>query len=200
MNIYSKTFLTTALLTAGLLLGGCATVPDLSHFVVLRTAPQTVPAPPPAPVNLVRRGPPPAPAPAPVLVSRTVSEHLTVGFPFGGFRPQDSTLAVLDALAQKIKALPVLEAVQITGYADSIGTPRDNGILSLWRALAVKALLIARGVPKDKITAMGAGATDFVVSPALCRGNLHARAACQAPNRRVEITVTWAVQILVPGR
>jgi OOP family OmpA-OmpF porin len=149
-------------------------------------------------VNLVRRGPPPAPAPAPVWVRQSASAQTVVDFPFGGVRASD--LAPIEALASQIKQMHTLDTVTVTGYADSIGSAVANQRLSLRRALFVKALLIARGVPADKITATGAGATDFVVSPATCKGTpLRAQSVCQAPNRRVQITAVGTTQVLVPG-
>jgi len=90
--------------------------------------------------------------------------------------------------------------ITVTGYADSIGSPLANRRLSLRRALAVKALLIARGVPVDHINVVGAGADDFLVPPSSCRGSLHAQSVCQAPNRRVEIRLSGTVDVLEPGK
>jgi len=188
------------------ILGGCAAPVNLDHFVVLHPVSQaagpTVAASPSpettAPVNLIRRGPPPAPAPAPVLVDESAYLRQSVQFPFGGFSPQSS--GPFDQIAQQALRLHTLKSVTITGYADSIGTPAENQRIALRRALVVKALLIARGVPADKIVVHSAGASDFLVSPAACRGSLHAREVCQAPNRRVVVEVQGSVQALIPGR
>lgn len=183
------------------LLSGCAAPVDLAQFTPMRPAASFV-SPPPVrqpdlAVNLTRRGPPPAPAPAPVWVAESAHIQATVPFPFGGFA---SNPAGLDTLVKQVRALSAVRAVTVTGFADSIGSPRDNLRLSLRRALFVKALLIARGVPADKITVVGAGATQFLVSPQSCHGTLRDQAVCQARNRRVQIDVAGTVRVLVPGR
>lgn len=194
----------TTLKLAGLLavsstLAGCASPIDLSQFTPLSRLTAFDPAARPmAAVNLVRRGLPPAPAPGPVWVSQTASVLSVVGFPFGGVRASD--LAPIETMAAKIRQLSALDTVTVTGYADSIGSSAENQRVSLRRALFVKALLIARGVPAEKIRVAGAGATDFAVSPDTCMGNLHQRAVCQAPNRRALIVATGTVRSLVPGR
>lgn len=192
------THLTLVLLAA---LGGCATQPPaLDHFTVLRRVDHFAP-PAPAPAvfaPVVHLTEPPRPAPPPVMVTEILRVRGTLGFSFGGVRTDD--LDAVDALASRIKALPGLQRVTVTGYADSIGTDRENSLISFRRALFVKALLIARGVPADKIEVSAAGATDFVVDPAACRGGLHARVVCQAPNRRVEVLAVGSVNRLVPGR
>jgi OOP family OmpA-OmpF porin len=187
-------------------LAGCAdTSPDLSKFAVLRPETTTIPAPqvsqqdPQAPVNLIRRGPPPDPAPAPVRVTRKVEITSTVDFPFGGSRLPDNAASIASDLA---RLFPLVNdgTITATGYADSIGSPLANKQLSLRRAQAVKALLVERGLPADRISIEGAGADNFLVPPSSCRGTLRDQAVCQAPNRRVEIRLSGTVDVLDPGK
>lgn len=200
MKTMRKLVLAVAVAGAFGSLAGCAAAPaDLSQFTPMRrVASFTYPTPPSARVvSLVRRGPPPSPAPAPVLVRYRVLARAQVEFPFGGFRADD--LASLDHLVAQVRQMRSLDRVTVTGYADNIGSAYENHLISVRRALFIKALLIARGVPAGKIVVRGAGAADFVVNPASCGGNLHAREACQAPNRRAQIVAAGTAQELVPG-
>lgn len=202
MLFMNRLFFTVAV-TSAAVLSGCAAPVKLAQFSPMRSVKHVVglplPVQPPVPtIKLIRRGPPPAPAPTPVWVNKPARAEATAQFPFGGVRVEDP--ARLDALARRAKSINTLNSVEITGFTDSIGSPRDNLRLSLRRALFVKALLIARGVPADKITVVGAGATQFLVSPDSCHGTLHDQAVCQARNRRVQIDVAGTVRVLVPGR
>lgn len=91
----------------------------------------------------------------------------------------------LDEIAEALKQNPQVGKVRIAGYTDRIGTASYNQRLSEVRASAVKNYLVAKGVPGDRIMAVGKGKADPLVQ---C--NDKDRAAlirCLEPNRRVEI-------------
>lgn len=69
--------------------------------------------------------------------------------------------------------------IELSGHTDHVGDAEDNRVLSEKRAEAVRDLLIAVGVPKEKITAKGYGEEQPV-----CKGR---KDECLAKNRRVEI-------------
>ena len=88
--------------------------------------------------------------------------------------------ASLDDLVAKIQGVNV-ETIISTGHTDSIGTDAYNQRLSLRRANAVKAYLVSKGVPADRIVVEGKGEKQPVASNSTREG--------RAKNRRVEIEV-----------
>ena len=145
-------------------------------------APAPEPAPAPAPA------PEPAPAPAPVPVSEKVTYSADTFFQFDKAVLQPAGKEALDDLAEKIKAVN-LETVVSTGYTDSFGSVAYNQKLSLRRAEAVKAYLVSKGIPADKIYIEGKGKTDFRVDPKSCKGTFKQQVECQAPNRRAVVEI-----------
>lgn len=96
----------------------------------------------------------------------------------------------LDALATAIRAFPA-RSVRVIGHTDRSGPPARNLRLSRQRAEAVKAHLVARGIPAAVIVAEGRGSSEPRTQPADCEGLARARlAACLQPDRRVEVEVT----------
>lgn len=72
--------------------------------------------------------------------------------------------------------------VRVIGHTDSTGRPDYNVDLSLRRADAVMRQLIAQGMPRDRIEALGAGQTRPIATNDTADG--------RAQNRRVEIEVS----------
>jgi hypothetical protein len=72
----------------------------------------------------------------------------------------------------------------IEGYTDSRGSARNNQALSERRAGAVADFLTSQGVPADRITAVGKGASSPIASNATADG--------RSQNRRVEIVLQQA--------
>src|SRR6187402_2386733 len=74
------------------------------------------------------------------------------------------------------------KAIVVQGYTDSVGSATDNEALSMRRAQSVRDYLVTRGVPSEKATAEGKGASNPVADNKTPDG--------RAENRRVEIVVT----------
>jgi len=72
--------------------------------------------------------------------------------------------------------------IVVEGHTDSVGSSSKNQELSLQRAQEVRNYLVSRGVPSDKITAMGIGEDRAIADNSTPEG--------RANNRRVEIVVT----------
>ena len=110
------------------------------------------------------------------------------------FEPDSATLepgaiATLQPIAQH--AWNQHLEVSITGYASAVGPAASSHVLSLQRADAGRAKLIAFGVPAAQITHVGgADATDLasaLASEASCAGNNPAEATCPDQRRAVII-------------
>lgn len=89
-----------------------------------------------------------------------------------------------EKLNQVAKALndQGFKGIVVQGYTDSVGSAADNDRLSLRRAQSVRDYLVTRGVPSEKATAEGKGASNPVADNKTADG--------RAENRRVEIVVT----------
>lgn len=152
---------------------GCASTPE--------QAPQPAPTPAPA-------APAAAPAPAPAPAPKTVSEKHTVNavplfdFDRAVIRPDARTK--LDDLVTKMRGAN-LEVVIAIGHADRIGSDAYNMKLSLRRADSVKAYLVSKGIPANRVYTEGKGESQPVKE---CKGEKKTKAliACLQPNRRVE--------------
>jgi OOP family OmpA-OmpF porin len=94
--------------------------------------------------------------------------------------------ASLSELAQKIQGIN-LEVIVATGHTDSIGSVAYNQRLSMRRAAAVKAYLVSKGIPKDRIYTEGKGKSQPVAT--------NKTAAGRAKNRRVEIEVVGTAAV-----
>ena len=91
----------------------------------------------------------------------------------------------LDEIAAALNANPSIDNVVITGYTDRLGSDKYNQKLSERRAAAVKDYLVSKGIPSAKITTIGKGEANPVVT---CNNKKRADLiACLEPNRRVEV-------------
>lgn len=91
---------------------------------------------------------------------------------------------VLDEMVRRLQNVE-LEVIVTTGHTDSVGPAAYNQKLSLRRAEAVKAYLVNRGIPADRIFVEGKGETAPVATNSTRAG--------RAQNRRVEIEVVGTV-------
>ena len=72
-------------------------------------------------------------------------------FESGSTELSPNTRAMLDAFLAGQHTRPIRSGATLTGYADRVGSRRANLILARRRALAVRAYLIAGGVPAGMI-------------------------------------------------
>lgn len=86
---------------------------------------------------------------------------------------------VLDLAARAAADCP--GTLRVEGHTDDTGNPAFNDQLSLRRAEAVRAAMIARGVPPERLLAAGLGQTQPVGDNATEEG--------RARNRRIEIRI-----------
>jgi outer membrane protein OmpA-like peptidoglycan-associated protein len=87
----------------------------------------------------------------------------------------------LDQVAKALKDQGEIKPMVVEGYTDSVGTDSSNLTLSKNRAEAVRAYLISKGIPSDKITSVGKGKASPVASNDTADG--------RANNRRVELVI-----------
>lgn len=64
------------------------------------------------------------------------------------------------ALGKVVNTMGAGSIIELRGYADGAGSPEKNLALSTARAEAIAKLLIASGVPSERILVMGLGAVD----------------------------------------
>jgi OOP family OmpA-OmpF porin len=157
-----------------------AAAPAYVAAPVAEPPPAAPPAAPPPP-------PPTVVAPTPRRVS--VSADTLFGFNEATVQPQGQ--AALDKLAHDLNGTRV-DAVRVEGHTDRLGSDRYNQALSLRRAEAVKAHLVASGLDAGKVSAMGKGESVPVTTAAQCKGQKPSPAliACLKPDRRVVVEVT----------
>ncbi len=86
----------------------------------------------------------------------------------------------LDTVATALSAYPDRE-IMIQGFTDAKGDEEKNRMLSQMRAEAVRQYLGERGVPQDRLRAVGRGESDPIASNDTPSG--------RASNRRVEIVL-----------
>lgn len=93
--------------------------------------------------------------------------------------------ATLDGLVERIKGV-TLEVVIAVGHTDSVGTDAYNQKLGLRRAEAVRAYLVSKGIPANKVFVESKGEKQPVADNKTKEG--------RAKNRRVEIEVVGTVK------
>lgn len=124
--------------------------------------------------------PAPAPAPAPVPTAEKVSFAADTFFDFDKAVLKPDGKAKLDDIASKTQGTD-LEVIIAVGHTDSIGTDTYNQKLSIRRAEAVKAYLVSKGIPADRVYTEGKGESQPVADNKTAEG--------RAKNRRVEVEV-----------
>ncbi|HEY5088909.1 MAG TPA: OmpA family protein [Polyangia bacterium] len=93
----------------------------------------------------------------------------------------NTAMTKLDQVAEALKAQGADKRMVVEGHTDSQGSDKINQPLSLNRATAVRDYLVSRGVPSDRISAVGMGSSKPVAD------NLTPEN--RANNRRVEIII-----------
>ncbi|MBN8467323.1 OmpA family protein [Corallococcus exiguus] len=92
------------------------------------------------------------------------------------------TNALVDAKKQLVAAGVKSYKFEVSGHTDSTGDAAKNKTLSEQRAEAIVKELVARGIPRGEITAVGFGSERMLVKPE----NTEAK---KAQNRRYELQV-----------
>ena len=105
----------------------------------------------------------------------------SVLFASGKYALLNTAMTKLDQVAEALKAQDSDKRMVVEGHTDSQGPDKVNQPLSLNRATAVRDYLVSRGVPSEKISAVGMGSSKPITDnlPAENRAN----------NRRVEIII-----------
>ncbi len=164
-------------------------------------APYVPPAPEPvykaepvvAQVAVVVPPEPPAPMPKPWVKVKLEADSL---FGFDQDTLQSDGKNALEKLLVELKAVNV-EAIHITGHTDRLGSKAYNTKLSTRRAEAVQNYLVQTGgMPADKVTATGVGASQPDTQFGECQGIKSSQAliTCLRMDRRVEVEVTGSKQ------
>ena len=81
-------------------------------------------------------------------------------------------------------------SIAVVGHADHIGQAAYNQKLSERRAAAVKAYLVKKGVPSDKIKTEGRGESESATGDACNKARGKTLISCLQPDRRVDVSVS----------
>jgi OOP family OmpA-OmpF porin len=104
-----------------------------------------------------------------------------VFFDWNKYSLTSSANDVLDAIAQELQARHDVKRIVVVGHADTSGEAKYNEKLSLQRANAVRAALVARGISASKLAAEGRGESELLVKTP---DNMR-----EPGNRRAQITL-----------
>jgi OOP family OmpA-OmpF porin len=118
--------------------------------------------------------------------NKPVIKALSLGadafFDFNKATLKPAGIAKLDQLAIDLKGAGKVDAIDLGGHTDSVGSVQYNLRLSERRVHAVEAYIISKGVNPAIITAKGYGKSNPVADNATAEG--------RAQNRRVDIKIT----------
>ncbi len=129
-------------------------------------------APPPRPAE-------PAPQPEAAVTEGQIRPFAPVHFESKGDAAKPDSLPALDAVAAVVLANPSIELLRIEAHTDSVAS--NNQALSQRRADWVRRYLMQRGVPGERLTARGFGASRPIASNDTSEG--------RQANRRVEFVI-----------
>lgn len=118
--------------------------------------------------------------PAPTF--EEVDGKIHIRFPFASDTPDydPQVNRYLDGLAQRLQDTGI--RLTVTGHTDNVGNDEFNMRLGMQRAEDIKAMLVRRGAPTDKITTVSRGASSPVASNDTEFG--------KHENRRVELDIS----------
>lgn len=116
-----------------------------------------------------------------VMSGESVTIKEMVQFDFGKASLRPDSDPILLEVARVLLSQPTIVSVQIQGHTDNVGTVAANQALSQLRAEAVVEALVARGVPREVLSASGYGPTKPIADNTTEEG--------RAQNRRVQFVV-----------
>ncbi|MCT6881637.1 MAG: OmpA family protein [Snodgrassella alvi] len=141
---------------------------------------------------------------APKFVDETVSLSANFLFGFDKFTLRPEAIDTLNQLATRLADSSV-QVVRVEGHTDFKGSEAYNKTLSDRRAHAVAEYLVSKGVPAEKISAVGLGKSEARMTES-CQAEVaklgkkvsaaKKRAAlieCIAPDRRVDVKIRTMV-------
>lgn len=165
--------------------GGYGSGAYASHAIMIGFT-YKFPAPKPVMASTQVAMPPPAPAPMPpapaakAVMAAPIAQNFTLFFDWDKSDLSPAARAIIQQAADNAKKNHSV-AIKATGYTDLSGTEPYNLKLSVRRAEAVKAMLVAQGIPADEISVVGKGKSDPLVPTK--------DGVREAQNRRVTITL-----------
>ena len=145
--------------------------PVSNHGCPLPPPPVVVVAPPVAPVLTIR--------PEDSMAINYIAHNVLFNSSSDRFR--DSSFAALDTLAARMLSHPEWH-LTIEGHTDNSGLPGKNMQLSENRANAIRIYLEKKGIPENRITAVGYGSSRPIADNRTVAG--------RAANRRVEFKLS----------
>jgi OOP family OmpA-OmpF porin len=119
--------------------------------------------------------------PAVEIESERLSLRESIQFDTGRDTIQKGSFPILDEIAKLLLDHPELRRIRVEGHTDNVGAAAYNKELSERRAASVVRYLVAKGVPKERLSPAGFGFERPVASNATALG--------RAKNRRVEFTL-----------
>lgn len=146
----------------------------------------------------------PVPAPQPEYTDETVALSANFLFGFDKYNLRPEAAETLNTLAQRLSDTRV-ESVRVEGHTDFMGSDQYNQTLSENRANTVANYLVNRGVPAQKISAVGLGESQARMTES-CQAEVAklgkrvsaarkrtALIACIEPDRRVDVRIRTLV-------
>jgi len=125
----------------------------------------------------------------PIVVTQNVVRDLKVNFDTDKWDVKPQYYSEIASLASLLKEYPDAR-VEIQGHADASGRPDKNQVLSQNRANAIADLLNTTfGIAKERITAVGYGATRPIADNATAEGRAKNRRMLAVTQVQVKVTV-----------
>jgi len=136
----------------------------------------------PFPALEVQAEKPPKKPPRVVLTDSAIEIKEKVMFETGSAEILPQSHDLLNEVANMLKDNPQIEAMDIEGHTDSVGSARMNKKLSKERAESVVAFLVSAGVEEGRMAAKGYGSEVSIADNETPEG--------RDQNRRVEFKIT----------